>query len=76
MSVYHTKAEILVNADNKGLMEIMQFYPVLKLSIEELKAKYKLDYLILKDSFAKLNEIKLKKGEIIYSSKGMLLIKL
>ncbi len=76
MTVYHTKAEILVNADNKGLMEIMQFYPVLKLSIEELKSKYKLDYLILKESFAKLEELKLKKAKVVYNLNGMLLIKL
>jgi hypothetical protein len=76
MTVYHTKADILVNADNKGLMEIMQFYPILKVPIEELKMKYRLDYLILKESFAKLNEINLKKSKIIYNSKGMLLIKL
>jgi len=76
MSVYHTKAEILVNADNRGLMEIMQFYPVLKVTIEELKSKYKLDYLILKESFAKLDELKLKKVKIVYNSNGMLLIKL
>lgn len=76
MTVYHTKAEILVNADNKGLMEIMQFYPVLKLSIEELKSKYKLDYLILKESFAKLDDLRLKRTKIVYNSNGMLLIKL
>jgi hypothetical protein len=76
MTVYHTKAEILVNADNKGLMEIMQFYPVLKVTIDELKTKYKLDYLVLKESFAKLNEIKLKNSKIIYNSNGILLIKL
>ncbi len=76
MTVYHTKAEILVNADNKGLMEIMQFYPVLKFPIDTLKTKYKLDYLILKESFARLEELKLKKSKVVYNSNGMLLIKL
>lgn len=76
MSVYHTKAEILVNADNKGLMKIMEFYPILKTPISELKKKYKLDYLILKQSFVKLETLKLVKVKVIFNKGGIMLIKL
>lgn len=76
MCIYHTKAEILVNADNKGLMKIMEFYPILKTPIVELKRKYNLDYLILKESFVKLETLKLTKVKIVFNKGGILLIKL
>lgn len=76
MTVYHTKADILVNADNKGLMEITDVYPILNIPIIDLKKKYKLDYLILKESFAKLSELKIKNPKVVYNAGGLLLIKL
>lgn len=76
MTVYHTKSKILVNSDNKGLMKISEFYPILKTPINELKKKYKLDYLILKQSFARFEDLKLTRAKVIYNKKGMMLIKL
>lgn len=76
MTVYNTKADVLVNADNSGLMKITDFYPILKVPIMELSKKYKLDYLILRENFAKLNEIKLKNPKVIFKSGDILLIKL
>lgn len=76
MTVYHTKADILVNADNKGLMKITDVYPILNIPITDLKKKYKLDYLILKESFAKLSDLKITNPKVVYNSGGLLLIKL
>lgn len=76
MTVYHTHASILVNADNKGLMSITDFYPTLKKPIRQIQKEYKLDYLILKQSFAKLSDLNLGKVKIVYKSNDLLLIKL
>lgn len=64
MTVYNTKADVLVNADNKGLMKIMDIYPILKEPILKLKQKYNLNYVLLRETFATLKDIKLQKSKI------------
>lgn len=76
MTVYNTKADVLVNADNKGLMQIQKIYPVLKESILFLQKKYSLDYLLFRQSYAKLKDLKIKNPNIVYRSGDILLIKL
>lgn len=76
MTVYNTKADVLVNADNKGLMQIMEVYPTLEKPISFLKKKYKLDYLLLRESFAKLSELKVKRPRIVFRSGDTILVKL
>lgn len=76
MTVYNTKADILVNADNKGLMQIQEVYPVLKRSIPYLQKKYSIDYLLLKESFVKLGELRLNKPNIVFRSGDVILVKL
>ena len=76
MTVYHTKADVLVNADNPGLMQIQDVYPVLKKPISELKKEYKLGYILLRESFVKLKELKLKNAKVVFKSGDILLIKL
>src|SRR3989344_2202338 len=44
MTVYNTKADVLVNADNPGLMRVTDFYPILRKPILEIAKKYNLDY--------------------------------
>lgn len=76
MTVYNTKADVLVNADNPGLMKIQEVYPILKKPISYLKKKYSLDYLLLRESFAKLEDLKIKNPEIVYRSGDVILIRL
>ncbi|MBI5123532.1 hypothetical protein HZA75_06765 [Candidatus Roizmanbacteria bacterium] len=76
MTAYHTKADILVNADNPGLMKIQDVYPILKKNIEEIKKEYKLDYLLLRETFVPLKALKIKNPKIIFKSGDVLLIKL
>ncbi len=74
MTVYNTKAYVLVNADNAGLMKIADIYPVLKKSISELSREYNLDYLLLRESYATLNDLKIKYPNILYKSGDILLV--
>ncbi len=76
MTVYNTKADVLVNADNPGLMKIQEVYPILKKPISFLQKKYSLDYLLLRESFAKLEDLKLSKPNIVFRSGDVLLIRL
>lgn len=76
MTVYNTKADVLVNADNPGLMRIQEVYPILKKPLSYLKEKYSLDYLLLRESFAKLEDLKIKNPNIVFRSGDILLIRL
>ena len=76
MTVYNTKADVLVNADNPGLMRIMDFYPVLKKSVKDLAKEYNLDYLLLRESFAKLSDLKIRGTKIVFESGDIKVIKL
>ena len=76
MTVYNTRADVLVNADNPGLMKLTDFYPVLKMPVVELARKYNLDYLLLRETFAKTEDLKIKKPNIIYRSGDILILKL
>lgn len=76
MTVYNTKADVLVNADNPGLMKIQEVYPILKKPIKFLKEKYSLDYLLLRESFARLEDLKINKPNIEFRSGDVFLIRL
>ena len=74
MTVYNTKADVLVNADNPGLMQIQEIYPILKVSMSSLQKKYALDYLLLRESYAKLSDLKISKPRIIFQSGDVLIV--
>lgn len=76
MTVYNTKADVLVNADNPGLMQVSDFYPIIKKKVKELKKIYNLDYLLLRETFIKASELKIKKSKVVFKSGNVLLIKL
>lgn len=76
MTIYNTKAQILVNADNSGLLKLKGVFPLLTKSLEELKKEYKLDYLLLKKSFVHVKDLKLKHKKVIFKKGDILLIKL
>ena len=74
--VYHTKADVFVNADNPGLMKVTDVYPIFKKPIAELAKEYKLQYLILRESFAKVKDLKLKNPKIVFHEGDIAVIKL
>lgn len=76
MTMYNTKADVLVNADNPGLLKISDFFPILAKPIPEIAKKYNLDYLILRETFAKIEDLKLKKTNIAFRSGDIVIIKL
>lgn len=76
MTIYNTKADVLVNADNLGLLNTMDFYPVLKSSINMIAKKYKLNYLLLQESFASTEELKIRSPKVVYKSGNISLIKI
>lgn len=77
MTLYNSRSEVLVNANNLGLMgNMMDFYPVLKKPIKKIAQEFKLDYLLLRESYAKLSELKLKKENVVYKSGDVALVKL
>jgi len=76
MVAYNTKADILVGIDSYSVKFMGDFYPVLKKPVSELAKKYKLDYLFLRESFAKLKDLKIKNAKVVYKSGDIVLVKL
>jgi hypothetical protein len=76
MTVYNTKADVLVNADNPGLMKIQNVYPILKKSIYTLQKEYNLNYVLFRESFANLKDVKLQKAAIEHKVGDIILIRL
>lgn len=76
MTVYHTNKPVFVNADNPGLLRIQEVYPILRLSLKELKEKYDLTHALVKESFATLEELDLKKKDIVYQSGDVMVVKI
>jgi len=76
MTLYNTKADILVNADNPGLLRITDIYPILTTSLENLKKRYNLNYLLLRESFATIGELKATKYPLVKKFGDIVLLKL
>jgi hypothetical protein len=76
MTVYCTNKPVFVNADNPGLLRIQEVYPILRLSLEELKEKYDLTHALVKESFATLQELKLTRKNIEFQSGDVMVVKI
>jgi hypothetical protein len=76
MTVYHTKAQVFVNADNPGLMRVQEVYPLLKVSVVELAKKYNLSHALIKENFVSLKELNLSVKNIVFQSGDVKLVKL
>ena len=72
--IYHTKHQVFVNADNSGLLPVSVVYPVIKWPLLETIEKYNLNLILLKESFAKVSELKLKKHKEIFRSGDIVLL--
>lgn len=76
MAVYNTKADILVGIDSYSVKYMGDFYPVLKKSVSQLAKKFNLDYLFLRESFAKLKDLKIRGAKVVYKSGDIVFVKL
>ncbi len=76
MTIYHTKAQVFVNADNPGLMRVQEVYPILTVPINELARKYDLTHALVKESFATLKELGLSQKKVVYESGDVKLVSL
>jgi hypothetical protein len=76
MLVYNTKADVLVNFDTDGIFKSADFYPVLKKPVLEIAKQYSINYLLVRESFVKLSDLKMKNPKIIYRTGDIVLIKL
>ena len=76
MVAYNTHADILVGIDSKSVQYMGDFYPVLKKPVSQIAKKYNLTHLFLRESFAKLKDLKIRKGKVVYRSGDIVLVKL
>lgn len=76
MVAYSTKADILVGINSQSVQYMGDFYPVLKKPVTSLARKYNLDYLLLRESFAKLKDLKIKNAKVVYNSGDIVLVRL
>ncbi len=68
MTMYHTKAQVFVNADNPGLMEVTDVFPVMKYPVSEIAKKYNLTHALIKEGFITLKELGISKNNIVCKS--------
>jgi len=76
MTIYHTKAQVLVNADNPGLMRLADFFPVIQKPLKEIAKKYNLTHVLINESFATLAELKLSEKDVVFHAGGVKLVRL
>jgi hypothetical protein len=72
--IYHTKHQVFVNANNAGLIPISVVYPIIKWPLTDTIEKYDLNLIFLKESFAKIKELKLKKYKEIFRSGDIVIL--
>jgi hypothetical protein len=72
--IYHTKHQVFVNADNSGLIPVSVVYPVIQWPLVKTLEKYNLNTILLKESFDKVEELKLKSYKEIYRSGDIVLL--
>jgi hypothetical protein len=72
--IYHTKHQVFVNADNSGLIPVSVVYPVIQGSLMDTIKKYDLNMILLKESFAKVSELKIGKPKELFRSGDIVLL--
>lgn len=76
MVVYNTNADVLVNFDVDGLHKMSNFYPVIKKPIKQVMQMYDINYILLRETFAKLKDLKLENYKVLHESGDVSLIKI
>lgn len=76
MTVYNSKAAVVVNADNPGLMRLDGVYPILTKTLGELTKEYSLTHALVNETFVTLSELGLSKNQVEHVSGTIQLVKL
>lgn len=66
MLIYFTKADVLVNADNPGVMRINDIWPLITEPISAIVARHSITHVVIKESFASTKELKGFNGKEIF----------
>lgn len=75
-TIYHTSCPVFVNADYTNIEKISNVYPYIKMPIEKIMQKHKLDLILLNEEYAKPEELNLNKLKIVKRIDKMLLLKI
>jgi hypothetical protein len=76
LTIYHTSSQVFVNADNPGLLKIMDVYPILKKPLLEIAKEYELSHVLIRTGFVTLKELNLKKKDIEFEQGDIKLVRL
>ncbi len=76
MVVYNTNASVLVNFDVEALRKMYDFYPVIRKPISEIARIHNINYILLRETYAKLNDLKIQNYKIVFKSGDVMLIQL
>lgn len=76
MVLYNTNTQVLVDIESGTLQKIQDVFPILRKSVREIAKKYKLNILVLKKDYATMQELRLKKKDLLMESEDTQVIKI
>ena len=76
LTIYNTKAQVLVNADNPGLLKLTDVYPVLTKSLSDLAKKHRLTHALIRTNFATLKELGITQKNIVFKQGSIVIARL
>lgn len=68
MILYNTKAKVLVDIQAGTLQKIEDVFPVLKASVSDIAKKYDLNIMVLKKDYASMEELNMKKEDLLFET--------
>lgn len=72
---YFIKGKVLTTYNNAGLARLADIYPVVKIPIDELISKFKLNFILFDENHVTLQELGISKYSIIKRGNGYILLK-
>lgn len=73
-TIYHTGCPVFVNADYTHIHKIKDVYPFIEKPIKEIMRKYELDMILLNESYASIEDLKIDEYKIIKKIDNFVLI--
>lgn len=59
-TIFHTGAEVFVNANYRDIEKISEAYPFFRVPIKRFMKKHKLDLILLNEEYAKISDLKIR----------------
>lgn len=72
---YFIKGKVLTTYNNAGLVNLSDIYPIVKIPIDDLIKKFKLNFILFSENHVTLEELKIKKYSIVKKNGGYILLK-